>query len=135
MVPQRWEREKVNRLKLKIFLIGHIYEVKIISLLSFSFRQLCGTIIRLIFYKCDILPNFTHLELQTAKLGQNLAKSVKNAKNFVFDPVVFSSYHLLGIQVSFSTITSSSGLYCDLQLILKVELFLSEHPLYTYILY
>ena len=29
MVPQSWQREKVNRLKIKIFLIGHIYEVKI----------------------------------------------------------------------------------------------------------
>ena len=32
MVPQSWQREKVNRLKIKIFLIGHIYEVKIITL-------------------------------------------------------------------------------------------------------
>ena len=32
MVPQSWQREKVNRLKLKNFLIGHIYEVKIISI-------------------------------------------------------------------------------------------------------
>ena len=30
MVPQCWQREKVNRLKIKNFLIGHIYEVKII---------------------------------------------------------------------------------------------------------
>ena len=32
MVPQSCQKEKVNRLKLKIFLIGHIYEVKIISI-------------------------------------------------------------------------------------------------------
>ena len=32
MVPQSWLREKVNRLKLKKFIIGHIYEVKIISI-------------------------------------------------------------------------------------------------------
>ena len=32
MVPQSWLREKVNRLKPKIFLISHIYEVKIISI-------------------------------------------------------------------------------------------------------
>ena len=32
MVPQSWLRDKVNRLKLKKFLIGHIYEVKIISI-------------------------------------------------------------------------------------------------------
>ena len=32
MVPQSWQREKVNRSKIKIFLIGHIYEVKIIGI-------------------------------------------------------------------------------------------------------
>ena len=33
MVPQSWLREKVNsRLRLKKILIGHIYEVKIISI-------------------------------------------------------------------------------------------------------
>ena len=32
MVPQSCQKEKVNRLKLKTFLIGHIYEVKIISI-------------------------------------------------------------------------------------------------------
>ena len=32
MVPQSWQKEKVNRLKIKNFLIGHIYEVKIISI-------------------------------------------------------------------------------------------------------
>ena len=35
IVPQTCQKEKVNRLKLKIFLIGHIYEVKII-------RDLCN---------------------------------------------------------------------------------------------
>ena len=54
MVPQSWQREKVNRLKIKIFLIGHIYEVKIISinkifvfgLMVFSFYHLLGHHIR-----------------------------------------------------------------------------------------
>ena len=32
MVPQICQKEKVNRLKLKIFFIGHIYKVKIISI-------------------------------------------------------------------------------------------------------
>ena len=32
MVPQIWQKEKVNRLKLKHFLIGHIFEVEIISI-------------------------------------------------------------------------------------------------------
>ena len=32
MVPQIYQKEKVKRLKLKIFLIDHIYEVKIISI-------------------------------------------------------------------------------------------------------
>ena len=32
MVPQSWLREKVNKLKPKKFLIGYIYEVKIISI-------------------------------------------------------------------------------------------------------
>ena len=32
MVQQSWLREKVNRLKLNNALIGHIYEVKIISI-------------------------------------------------------------------------------------------------------
>ena len=36
MVPQSWLREKVNRLKLKNFLIGHIYEVKIISIYLYA---------------------------------------------------------------------------------------------------
>ena len=68
MVLQSCQMEKVNRLKLNIFLIGHIYEVKIISinkfyvmpiiftswifnlsLLTFSFWQLCGTILKFIF--------------------------------------------------------------------------------------
>ena len=64
-----------------------------LSLLTFTLRQLCGTMIRFIFYKCDLLPNLTHLELQTAEFGQNLAK---RAKFFVFNLMVFSSYHLLG---------------------------------------
>ena len=38
-----------------------------LSLLTFSLSQLCGTIIRFIFYKCDLLPNLTRLELQTAQ--------------------------------------------------------------------
>ena len=29
--------------------------------MTFSLSQLCGTIIRFIFYKCDLLPNLTHL--------------------------------------------------------------------------
>ena len=32
MVPQSCQKEKVNKLKVKTFLIGHIYEVKIISI-------------------------------------------------------------------------------------------------------
>ena len=32
MVQQSCQKEKVNRLKVKIFLIGHIYEVKITSI-------------------------------------------------------------------------------------------------------
>ena len=32
MVPQSCQKEKVNRLKLKIFIIGPIYEVKIIGI-------------------------------------------------------------------------------------------------------
>ena len=35
MVPQTCQKEKVNRLKLKIFLIGHIYEVKIFGISKF----------------------------------------------------------------------------------------------------
>ena len=122
MVPQSCQKEKVNRLKLKIFLIGHIYEVNIISinklcnannfyfinmsnkkifnlsLLTFSFWQLCGTILRFIFYKCDLWPKLTHSELQTAEFGRNL---VKRAKFFVFNLMVFSSYHLLWNHIKF----------------------------------
>ena len=32
MVPQSRQKEKVNRLKLKIFIIGPIYEVEIIGI-------------------------------------------------------------------------------------------------------
>ena len=32
MVPQSRYKEMVNRLKIKIFLIGHIYEVKVIGI-------------------------------------------------------------------------------------------------------
>ena len=32
MIPQSWQKEKVNRLKIEIFLSGHIYEVKIIGI-------------------------------------------------------------------------------------------------------
>ena len=70
MVPQSWLREKVNRLKLKNFLIGHIYEVKIISINNLY-----------------VMPM-----LQTVEFGQNLAKRA----NFFFYLMVFSSFHLLG---------------------------------------
>ena len=90
--------------------------------MTFSLCQLCGTIIRFIFYKCDLLPNLTHLELQTAEFGQNLAK---RAKFFVFGLMVFSFYHLLGHHIRFHLvrITFSSDSYCDLQHISKVLLF------------
>ena len=32
MVPQSYQKEKVNKLKLKIFIIGPIYEVNIIGM-------------------------------------------------------------------------------------------------------
>jgi len=47
MVPQSWQREKVNRLKIKNFLIGHIYEVKIISICNannFYFINMVNTL-------------------------------------------------------------------------------------------
>ena len=90
--------------------------------MTFSLCQLCGTIIRFIFYKCDLLPNLTHLELQTAEFGQNLAK---RAKFFVFGLMVFSFYHLLGHHIRFHLvrITFSSDSYCDLQHISNVYLF------------
>ena len=82
-------------------------------------------------YKCDLLPNITHLELQTAEFGQNFAK---RANFFVFGLMVFSFYHLLGhhIRFHFVRITFSSDSYCDLQHISKVYLFRNTHPLYYY---
>ena len=102
MVPQSWQREKVNRLKLKMFLIGHIYEVKIISINNLH-----------------VMPNLTHLQLQTAEFGQ------KGQFFFVFGLMVFSFYHLLGHHIRFHLvrITFSSDSYCDLQHISKVYLF------------
>ena len=35
LVPHRWQKEKVNRHKLKFFFTGHIYEVKILSINKF----------------------------------------------------------------------------------------------------
>ena len=61
---------------------------------DFSFWQLCGTIIRFISYKCDLWPKLTHSELHTAEFGQNLANF------FVFDLMVFCSYHLLRGHIS-----------------------------------
>ena len=101
--------------------------------MTFSLCQLCGTIIRFIFYKCDLLPNLTHLELQTAEFGQNLAK---RAKIFVFGLMVFSFYHLLGHHIRFHLvrITFSSDSYCDLQHISKVLLFqtLTHYLVFSY---
>ena len=93
-----------------------------IRLLTFSLCQLCGTIIRFIFYKCDLLPNVTHLELQTDEFGQNLAKK---ANFFVFGLMVFFFYHLLEHHIRFhlGRMTFSSDSHCDLQHISKVLLF------------
>ena len=67
----------------------------------------------------SFLPNLTHLELQTAEFGQNLAK---RANFFVFDLMVFSFYYLLGHHIRFhlARITFSSDSYCELQHISKV---------------
>ena len=116
-VPLRWQKEKVNRCKLKKFSISYVYEVKNISfnklyvmpiifttqtqlikknfslhLLTFSFYHLCGILLRFIFLISDLWPKPTDLELQILKFGPNL---VQKAKIFAFDLVAFSSYHPL----------------------------------------